>query len=161
MQFLPRPTLVSVALVAALLAFGTPAIGHAAARQPISRTTVAGPYTVTLKVLPAESFTGPGAEMAWVGGAKPQDEGSPARPNHHLVERGEKPVEDARVEIAYERRAPQASWTELPVARMHVAGKGAATTHYGNNVKLEPGSYRVRVTVGGKDTATFEFTIPS
>jgi hypothetical protein len=103
--------------------------------------------------------------MARDGGAKPVTLGAPANPNHHLVafiERAGKPVENADVAIVYERKGSASGWQTLPVARMHVAGKAASTTtHFGNNVKLEPGDYQARVTVNGKDSATFEFRIPS
>jgi len=49
-------------------------------------------------------------------------------------------------------------WWTLPVARMHVRGKGPATTHFGNNVKLMPGSYEVKVSVNGK-VAMFHFSL--
>jgi hypothetical protein len=149
--------------VAAALAFGVGGVATAADPGPISQTQTAGPYTVTLKVLPAESF-GPHGEMTWDAGAKPEQKAGPAHPNHHVVafvERDGKPVENANVEIAYEPMAPNSSWRAVPVARMHVSGKSLATTHYGNNVKLEPGSYQARVTVNGSDAATFEFQIPS
>jgi hypothetical protein len=35
----------------------------------------------------------------------------------------------------------------------------AGTTHYGNNVRLEPGSYEARVTVNGSAPATFQFSL--
>lgn len=149
---------------AAVLAFGSAGAANAREPGPVSQTQTAGPYTVTLKVLPAESFTGPNAEMTWDAGAKPEQKAGPAHPNRHVVafvERDGKPVEDANVEIAYEQMSPNASWHAVPVARMHVSGKSLATTHYGNNVKLEPGSYQARVTVDGSHAATFEFKIPS
>jgi uncharacterized protein involved in high-affinity Fe2+ transport len=42
---------------------------------------------------------------------------------------------------------------------MHVAGKGTDTTHYGNNLRMEPGSYEARVTVNGSAHARFRFTL--
>lgn len=146
-----------------LLVLGTAGIAHAAGQQAISKTQQAGPYSVTLKVLPPESFTGSSAEMAWDGAAKPVTLGAPANPNHHLVafiERDGKPLENADVAIVYQRKGSASGWQTLPVARMHVAGEGPSTTHFGNNVQLEPGDYQARVTVDGKDSATFEFTIP-
>jgi len=35
---------------------------------------------------------------------------------------------------------------------MEASGKGAASTHYGNNVTMPPGRYRVDVTVNGAKT---------
>lgn len=145
----------------ALVALGTAGIAHAGAQQAITRTRQAGPYSVTLKVLPAESFEGPGAEMVWDGGAKPVPLGAPAGPNRHLVafiERNGAPVEEADVTIVYERKGSASGWQTLPVARMHVAGKSASTAHFGNNVMLKPGDYQARVSVNGSDSATFEFT---
>ena len=146
-----------------LLVLATAGIAQAAEQQAISKTQQAGPYSVTLKVLPPESFMGSNAEMAWDGAAKPVALGAPANPNHHLVafiERDGEPVENTDVGIVYERKGSTSGWQTLPVARMHVAGKGPSTTHFGNNVTLEPGDYQARVTVNGKDSATFEFTLP-
>ena len=140
----------------ALLVLGTAGIAHASEPQTTSQTRLAGPYSITLKVLPPESFEGPKAEMAWDGGAKPVALGAPANPNHHLVVFIER--KDAKVAIAFEQKGSTAGWQTLPVARMHVAGKGPSTTHFGNNVMLKPGNYEARVTVNGNDTATFEFT---
>lgn len=136
---------------------------NARARQ-ISETASAGPYSVTLKVLPAESFGGPHAEMARDGGAEPIAIDGPTHPNHHLVvfvqEHG-KPVEQAAVSISYREVSPgNGDWTVLPVARMHVAGKGPETTHYGNNVRLGQGTYEARVTVNGSRPADFRFSLP-
>jgi hypothetical protein len=132
--------------------------------QTISKTTMAGSYSVTLKVLPAESFRGAKAEMARDGGAEPNYLNGAERPNHHLVafvKKDGKPVEDATVSITYRRTSSNMSrWETLPVVRMHVAGKGLATAHYGNNVKLAAGNYEARVTVDGKGPATFRFSLP-
>ncbi len=133
--------------------------------QEISKTEMAGKYSVTLKVLPAESFSGPTAEMVRDGGAQANEVNGPEQPNHHLVafvKENDKPVEKADVKISYrESSSSAAKWTKLPVVRMHVAGKGPETTHFGNNVKLAPGSYEVHVTVNGSAPATFQITLPS
>ena len=131
---------------------------------PISKTVTAGRYQVTLKVLPAESFTGPDAKMVRDGGAEAVDLDSPENPNHHLVVFVKKdglPVEHATVAIQYRSTEGQnQSWTHEPVVTMHEAGKGPASTHYGNNVHLEPGSYEVAVTVNTSPPAMFHFTLP-
>lgn len=131
--------------------------------QVVSKTATAGAYSVTLKVLPAESFTGPKAAMAHDAGAAPVTVNGPEHPNHHMVafiKQNGKPVEDATVNIVYRELSPHmGKWMTLPVARMHVAGKSLATTHYGNNVKLKPGSYEARVTVDRTSTATFRFKL--
>ncbi len=124
---------------------------------------MAGPYSVTLKVLPAESFSGPHAEMVRDAGAKPNLLNGPEQPNHHMVafvKREGKPVEKARVSIEYRQLSPkEGGWMRLPVVRMHVSGKGLATTHYGNNVRLEPGRYDVRVRVNRSRPVVFHFML--
>lgn len=138
-------------------------ISNSAIAQNISKTTKTGNVWVTIKVLPAESFTGSEAEMAWDGGAKPHTLNDSPKPNHHLVafiKRNGEPVEHAKVVIHYRNLSKKMSkWMSLPIARMHVAGKGLKTTHYGNNVKLEPGKYEVRVIVDKNSPAIFHFTL--
>jgi uncharacterized protein involved in high-affinity Fe2+ transport len=69
-------------------------------------------------------------------------------------------VEDAEVAISYRRLSSKmGEWTRLPVVRMHLAGKSLDSTHYGNNVKLDPGSYEARVIVNGKGPAVFLFSL--
>lgn len=129
--------------------------------QNVNQVAKAGSYTVNLKVLPAESFAGPGAEMVRDSGAEAAQVHGPEHPNHHLVvfiKKDGKPVENAQVAIAY-KKGGAAHWQNLPVARMHVSGKGPETTHYGNNLKLEPGKYRVRVTINSEAHTTFHFTL--
>jgi hypothetical protein len=132
--------------------------------QAISQSATTGGYSLTLKVLPAESFTGPQAEMARDGGAEPNTVNGPTHPNHHMVvfvQKDGKPVEEATVSITYKKVGQQATeWSVLPVARMHVKGKGAETTHFGNNVYLAPGSYEAHVIVDGSAPADFHFEIP-
>jgi hypothetical protein len=123
----------------------------ASAQASVVKTQKAGGYTITLRVLPAESFTGMNAAMVHDGGAQPVMEGGPAYPNHHMVafiKKNGKPVEHARVTIEY-RSNPGAEWINVPVARMYAKGKGRKSTHFGNNVTLKGGSYEVRVTVNG------------
>jgi hypothetical protein len=145
------------------VAAGALLVAPVAQAQTISKTAMAGTYSVTLKVLPAESFSGPKAEMTWDGGAKANAINGPAHPNHHLVvfvEKDGKPVESATVTIEYRRASSKpAAWTALPVARMHVAGKGAETTHFGNNLRLAAGSYEARVSVDGSPNAVFSFSL--
>lgn len=146
-----------LALSLALAAFLVPTAVRA---QNINRTGHSGPYAVALKVLPAEAFTGPHAAMAHDGGAAPALVNGPEHPNHHMVvfiKKDGKPVEAAQVKITYRRG--MSAWTTLPVARMHVVGKGLDTTHFGNNVNLAPGKYQVRVSVDGKKSATFHFAL--
>lgn len=155
----------SVSAAATLLAVGVLFLPAVAQARPISKTARAGAYSVTLKVLPAESFTGPKATMVRDGGAEPNRLNGPRHPNHHMVafvkEKG-KPVEHATVDISYRNlSSTKSEWKELPMVRMHVAGHGLSTTHYGNNVRLSPGNYAVRVIVNGNGPATFRFTLKS
>ncbi len=154
----------SMFTVTAALAVAAVMLPRDAQAQAISQDAMAGAYSVTLKVLPAESFSGEHAEMTRDGGAEANMVGGPTHPDHHLVafvSRDGKPVERATVDIRYRRSGPQgAKWMELPVARMHVTGKGPETTHFGNNLKLAPGDYVARVTVNGSSPALFHFTIP-
>ncbi len=133
--------------------------------QEVSKTETAGEYSITLKVLSAESFSGPKAEMVRDGGAKAVNVNTSEQPNHHLVAfvtEDNKPVEKAKVEISYRESSSSATkWTKFPVVRMHETGKGLDTTHFGNNVKLAPGSYEVRVSVDGEAPATFQIMLPS
>lgn len=47
----------------------------------------------------------------------------------------------------------------LPVTQMWVASKGVKSTHFGNNVHLDPGRYRVQVTVNHSTKATFHIKV--
>ncbi len=147
-----------------LLALGALFAPAVAPAQTISQTAKAGAAVVTLKVLPAESFTGPMAMMVRDGGAEPVLLKSSVDPNHHLVvfvSKSGKPVEDAAVVLLYRQVSPRmGAWTKLPVVRMHVAGKGLESTHYGNNLRLDAGRYEARVTVNGSGPAIFRFSLP-
>lgn len=146
----------------AFLAAGLIASNTAEAKN-ISKTAKAGNVWVTLKVLPAEAFEGAHASMVRDAGATPMLLSHSPRPNHHMVvflKRDEKPVEKANVTILYKRLVPhKGKWSLLPVVRMHVAGKSLATTHFGNNVKLEPGDYEVIVVVDHNPPADFHFKL--
>lgn len=127
-------------------------------------------YTINLKLLPAEPFVAkskakvPDNAGAMVNGsgAMPMKKGGPGNPNHHLVvfiSRNGKPVEHAHVKMSYRMKGSSKwSMTKLPVTRMWVAGHGEKTTHYGNNVHLDPGMYQVQVTVNGKAKADFHLS---
>jgi hypothetical protein len=146
-----------------IFALGALLVTGTAQAQNISQSAMAGSYAVTLKVLPAESFTGPGAEMAWDGGARANTLNGRVKPNHHLVvfvKKNDKPVEQGEVLIRYRMLTPQkGQWALLPVARMHEAGKGLETTHYGNNVRLAAGHYEVQVRVNKSAPAVFRFSL--
>jgi len=150
--------IVAIASVVFTLGVIVPACAQA---QDISKTETAGKYSITLKVLPAESFSGPKTEMVRDGGAPAVELNGPEQPNHHLVaflKEDDKPVEKAAVTISY-REGSSGKWTRLPVVQMHEAGKGVDTTHFGNNVKLAPGNYEVKVTVNGGAPAMFQITL--
>ena len=157
-----RKTLILTASVACIASMFLAA--SAAYSKPVSKTASAGPYTIILKVLSAESFSGPNAKMVRDAGAKPIMLNSTPKPDHHMVvfvKRNGMPVEDARVSIRYQEFKPQTTgWTDLPVTRMYVSGMGAKTTHYGNNLVLGAGSYKVLVSVNGKGPEQFTFTLP-
>ncbi len=150
-------------VMAPIFALASLLLPRAAQAQNVSSTAMAGSYSVTLRVLPAESFSGPKAEMVRDAGAQPEQLNGPTHPNHHMVafikENGA-PVTNAKVEIRYRQLSPaMGAWKSLPVVRMHVSGKGPGTTHYGNNLMLEPGKYEARVTVNGKASGLMRFTI--
>ena len=150
------------ALSIAIIALGA-SIASAGTGEDVTETAMGGPYSITLKVLPAESFSGPDAAMTWDSGAKAVLLDSPLHPNHHMVvfvKRDGKPVEDASVVIRYRETKPkESSWMTLPVARMHMTGKSMATTHYGNNAEFAPGHYVAEVTVDGGEAVVFHFTL--
>jgi hypothetical protein len=127
----------------------------------LSQTAQAGHYSITLKITLAETFNGPEPEMIRDGGAQPNEVDGPNPPNNHLaafITEDGKPVLDANVEISYRSALlKDGEWTMLPVVRMHSAGKGLETTHFGNNVTVPTNGYDVRVTVNGTGPITFHF----
>ena len=131
--------------------------------QNVSETVTAGVYTITLKILPAEAFTGPNATMERESGAQANAMAVPGHQIHHMVvfvTRGGKPVEHATVEIRYRRVGPRMSaWNNLPVVRMNEVGKGPETTHYGNNLTMVSGSYDVSVSVNNAPEANFRVRV--
>ena len=138
-------------------------LANVAKAQVVSKTEMAGKVSVTMKVLPAETYEGAGAEMKWDGGASAVLMNSAPKPNHHLVaflKEGGKPVEKASVKISYRELSPKKSnWTTLPVCRMHVAGQGLETTHFGNNLWLAKGKYEARITVNNNPPVLFSFEL--
>lgn len=157
-----RHNFVRLSFVAALtVAFTALLLPQFANAQPVSKTGMAGQYSVNLKVLPAEAFMGPHQSMVRDGGAMAAAMNGAEHPNHHLVvfiRKNDKPVEQANVSIHYRMGSGGGHWMSLPVSRMYVKGEGKDTTHFGNNVMLESGSYEVKVEVNGK-TAIFHFSL--
>lgn len=166
----------AAALAVAFIALLAP---HSAQAQAVSKTAMAGPYSVNLKILPAEGFMGEHAPMKRDSGAKAVTVNGPEHPNHHMVvfiKKDGSPVEHAHVKIWYrmdmggmmgnngmmggkkDKMNGMDKWMTLPVTRMQVRGKGPATTHFGNNVHLMSGKYEVKVSVDGH-TAMFHFSL--
>ncbi|MGH9685942.1 MAG: hypothetical protein ACRD5K_02490 [Candidatus Acidiferrales bacterium] len=155
---LPRLRFLLAVLTATIALIFVPIASRA---QNVNEVARSGAYTINLKLLPAESFEGPHPAMVHDGGAMPVLVNGPEHPDHHLVvfiKKNGEPVENAHVAITF-KQSQWAHWKNLPVARMHAAGKGSGTTHYGNNVNLVPGKYEVRVTVNAARPATFRITI--
>jgi hypothetical protein len=57
-------------------------------------------------------------------------------------------VVDAHVTIAI--AGADNTWTSVPIARMYGIEPGPDDMHFGNNMSLPPGSYKVRVSVNGE-----------
>lgn len=136
--------------------------------KDIKAAKSAGPYRIELNVLNAEPFAGmamgggisghAGMMMVAKGGAAPVEADAASHPDHHLVvhvydKASGKAATNADVAIAYvpldksgHAAGPQMS---VPVVVMEAMGKGPGSTHYGNNVTMPPGAYRIDVTVNG------------
>jgi hypothetical protein len=128
-----------------------------------------GPFRVMLAVLPAEPFlTKAQAErgasgMLAVGGASPVDPSAPSHPNHHLVihvyDRTDGRVLRAgHVTMSFTRMnhgSVSGAPVIVPVVEMEAAGKGPQSTHYGNNVFMRAGAYRVAVSINGSARTVF------
>ena len=163
----------SLVLASALaVGLGASAPLHAA---NIEKTKTDGPYRVELQVLPPEPFYTRAqvtardlkSGMLVMGGAAPEQPGAAVDPNHHLIvhvfnRKTGQALTDARVTLKYQ-------WVDtmgdalgtvknVPVVVMQAIGHGAQSTHYGNNVSLLPGTYRVMVDVNGHQT-TFTVTV--
>jgi hypothetical protein len=147
--------------------------------KDISQTKTAGPYRLELEVLPPEPFysakqvaSGEGKSgMLILGGAEPVQPDAPTHPNHHLVvhvfdNKTNKALTNANVRLSFQtldsQGKPTGTLQEVPVVKMEMIStggmggmggmsgmRGNATTHYGNNVSLPPGDYRVLATANG------------
>lgn len=143
----------------------------------IEKTATTDGLRIELHVLPAEPFyTSEQVKadtslkgMLIVAGAEPMHLDAQPRPNYHLIvhvfdAKSGKPLSDANVSMKYQpvdkQGKPQGKATEVPVVIMQVIGKGAESTHYGNNVVLPDGAYDVTVTANGKK-AVFHIDVPS
>ncbi len=143
--------------------------------QAVKKTETAGSYRLELEVLPPEPFFSQSEVssqqikkgMVVVRGAAPVQPNAASKPDHHLIvhvfdKSTGKAVTDADVKMSYQRLGPAGeptgAATQVPVVEMQVIGKGPSTTHYGNNVDLPSGTYRVSVTANGA-TATFKIEV--
>ncbi len=156
--------------VALMLAVASAASAHAAV---IGRRVV-GPDRVELQLLAAEPLFSKedvaakhitqGMEIE--GGAAPVMPDAASHPNHHLVvqvvkRKTDEVVTNATVTMKFgpinDKGRPAGAQVEVPVVVMQVIGKGPSSTHYGNNVTMPAGRYRVIVTVGA-EPAVFNIT---
>jgi hypothetical protein len=129
----------------------------------------AGPFRVELAVLPAEPFLtraeiGHGASgMVAVGGAPPVAPNAPLHPNHHLIvhiyDRATgRALRGGHVAMHFtrlDRGSTSGVTMSVPVVEMQAAGKGPQSTHYGNNVFMRAGLYRVVVSIDGSARTSF------
>ena len=151
------------------------AVAVSANAADVMRTKTVGAYRVELHVLPAEPFftkedvaakqVKEGMEIE--GGAMPVMLDAASHPNHHLVvhvfdKKTHQAITDATVTMSFasvDRKGnPAGERTEVPVVVMQAIGKGPASTHYGNNVTMPPGRYKVTVAVNGQ-TAVLGATV--
>ncbi len=176
-QRIIRSMLVAAAMAALSLAGASPAAAAEMEGMPgmagmhgTEITRNAGPYRVVLVVLPAEPFYTQAQVaqkhakdgMVIVGGAAPVQPDDASQPNHHLVvhlydRTTGKAVSGGHVTMTYvpasaSSAAMSGPTVKVPIVEMQVIGKGPESTHYGNNVTLAPGTYRVTVTANGAST---------
>jgi hypothetical protein len=163
-----RKWLLAAAVVAAT------AVAIPANAEDVMSAKTAGAYSLELHVLPAEPFFSKAdvaakqvkEGMEIEGGATPVMPDAASHPNHHLVvhvfdRKTRQAVTDATVTMSFasldRKRSPADRQIEVPVVVMQAIGKGPASTHYGNNVTMPAGRYKVTVSVNGK-TAVFRVT---
>jgi hypothetical protein len=103
--------------------------------------------------------------MLIVRGEKPLAQDAATHPNHHLVvhvfdAKTGKAITNANVKMIYQavsdKGEASGNATPVPVVVMQAIGKGAESTHYGNNVVMPNGSYVVTVVVNNNK---IDFTI--
>jgi hypothetical protein len=134
--------------------------------KDLVQSETAGPYRIELELLPPEPFysakqvaAGEGKSgMLIVSGAEPVQPDASSHPDHHLVvhvfqKTTDQAVTNAKVRLTVQaldaKGQPTGKVRKVPVVRMQMIGKGAATTHYGNNVSLPSGDYRVEAIANG------------
>ena len=155
-------------LPAAALAVGIVFAVPAAAKD-VMKTKNVGAYRIELHVLPAEPFytadevaaKHPTMGMVIQGGAAPVKPDADMHPNNHLVvhvfdRKTGQAITDAEVGLSFEAlgrgNKPAGTSAEVPVVIMQAIGMGPKSTHYGNNVVMPPGSYRVTAMVNDQKT---------
>jgi hypothetical protein len=141
----------------------------------VMQAKTVGAYRVELHVLPAEPFFSKeevaakrvkeGMEIE--GGAAPVMLDAASHPNHHLVvhvfdqKRGQA-LTNAKVTLHFtmldDKGKAVGSSFDVPVVIMQAIGKGASSTHYGNNVTMPAGRYQVTATANG-EMAVFDVTV--
>jgi hypothetical protein len=133
------------------------------------QTQDAGPFRVVLAVLPAEPFVTQAqaahgrSGMVAIGGAAPVAPSAPSHPNHHLVihvfDRAHgHALRSGQVTMSFtpvDRKSTKSATVIVPVVEMQAAGKGPESTHYGNNVFMRAGAYRVAVSINGSTRTVF------
>ena len=161
---------ISSALALSIFAL-VPATTYAA---DVMQTKTVGDYRVELHLLPAEPFFSQAdvaakqvkEGMEIEGGAPAVMPDADSHPNHHLVvhvfnKKTRQAVTGATVTMSYEsldrKGNPAGGPVEVPVVIMQAIGQGPSSTHYGNNVTMPAGRYRVTVTINGQ-SAVFGLT---
>jgi hypothetical protein len=134
----------------------------------VSRTLVAGPYTLTLRIGPSlrlwtpEQVSTLHPRVGDIVLQEPRAGGSPATANHNLdlhVALRTLGIVIKNVVVAITITTPAGTVVQqVPVGLMQGVDKGPSDIHYGNNVSLPPGHYRIVVYVK-RTTATFEVTL--
>jgi hypothetical protein len=135
--------------------------------QNVMKTAKVNDMKVELHVFPAEPFFTADqvtaqhvtAGMLIMSGAEPLAPDAASHPNHHLVvhifeSKSGKAVTNAKVSIRFQSLdpagKPAGTPVVVPIVNMQAIGKGAQSTHYGNNVAMPAGSYTIGATVNGR-----------
>lgn len=129
--------------------------------------TTLGNLRIELHALPPEPFftkdqvsAGKATNgMLIMGGAKPVAPEAEIHPNRHLVihvfdAKTDKVITDAKVKMSFqsldEKGIQLGTPVDVPIVVMQAIGKGAESTHYGNNVVLPDGPLTISLVVNGK-----------
>ncbi|HTT76613.1 MAG TPA: hypothetical protein VMF50_11635 [Candidatus Binataceae bacterium] len=170
--------LVPIGLAILLIFTATPALA-----KDLVQNETAGPYRLKLELLPPEQFytakqvstdEAKAGGMLILGGAEPVQPDASSHPDHHLIvhvydKATHQPLQDAKVQLTLQRLnsegQPIGKAEAVPVVKMQAIaskdGKDAGivrSTHYGNNVTLAPGDYRIVADANGHK-ATFTIDV--